>query len=356
MHPRTRWIVLVLALPAGLLLAEALVRALDLGSYPRPEVKGAVFGPSPEPRLGFENIPGGVQRIVYRARSGAVLREVVSEVNAQGFRGRAVAEEKAAGTFRIACLGDSHTFGYGVGEGESWPCVLERTLRARDDGERFEILNCGVNAYDAEQSLALLELRVERFRPDLVLLGFFVNDTALRGVPPPPEEEPPSWILRLVDPRHAGFVGWLRRRSKFVDLVADGVFNRASAGYFARSRSALFGDRFEGWIRVQAALERTARRLETEDVRFAVLLIPLMVEQDGRTGSARALEKVQAYCVSRSIACIDLEPPFRGLDLARMRVHPGDFHADAEAHRILGEEAARALASAGMLSRREAPR
>jgi len=349
MHARVRIAALVLALPAGLLLAEGVVRAFGLGSFPRPEVQGAVFGPSPDARLGFENIPGGTQRIVYRARSGAVLRDVVSQVNALGFRGAPVADPKPEGTFRIACLGDSHTFGYGVGEGESWPCVLERILRARPDGARCEVMNCGVNAYDAEQSVALLELRVERFRPDLVLLGFFVNDTALRGVPAPPEEEPPSWILRLTDPHRGGLVGALRRRSRFVDLVADGIFNRTSAAYFARSRSALFGDRFEGWIRVQAALERTARRLEAGGVGFAVLLIPLLVEQDGHTGSTEAMRTVRAFCDARSIRCIDLEPAFAGRDLARLRVHPADFHADAEAHRILGEEVARRIVDAGLL-------
>ncbi len=182
-----------------------------------------------------------------------------------------------------------------------------------------------------------------------MLLGYFVNDTALRGVPAPPEEEAPSWILRLTDPHRGGFVGWLRRTSRFADLVADGIFDRGSADYFARSRSALFGERFEGWIRVQAALERTARRLEANGVGFAVLLIPLLVEQGGRTGSSEAMGKVRAFCDARSIVCFDLDPAFRGRDLARLRVHPTDFHADAEAHAILGEEIARWLAASGLL-------
>ena len=352
MRPRARTAVLLLALPAGFLFAEGITRAFGLGAVPQPEVSGAVFAPSPEPRLGFENVPGGEQHIVYRARGGEVLRDVVARVNAQAFRGREVDLEKPAGTFRIACLGDSHTFGYGVGEGESWPCVLETALRARPDGARFEVLNCAVNAYDAEQSLALLELRVLQFHPDLVVLGFFVNDTAIRGVAPPPEQETPGWVMRLSSPHRRGFVGWLREQSRFVDLVADGVYNRDSLGYFSRSRSALLGEDFEGWIRVRAALERTRDRLSAGGVGFVVLLLPLLVEEEGHLGSTKAMAVARDFCLSASIACFDLEPPFAGRDLAALRVHPRDYHAGPEAHRIFGEEAARRLADAGCLEAR----
>jgi len=251
--------------------------------------------------------------------------------------------------FRCGWLGGSHTFGYGVGEGESWPCVLEGALRSRPDGARFEVMNCGVNAYDAEQSLALLELRVERFHPDLVLLGFFVNDTAIRGVEAPAEQEAPSLLMRLGDPHRGGAVAWLRRRSRFLDLVADGTFNRDSLGFFSRSRSALFGEGFEGWTRVRDALSRARDRLAAERVGFVVLLLPFLVEEDGHLGSTRAMAKVREFCDGASIPCLDLEPAFEGRDLAPLRVHPRDFHAGPEAHRILGEGVARLLDSSGRL-------
>lgn len=349
MRTRARIAVSLLALPAGLLFAEGITRAFGLAPVPTPEVTGAVFGPSAEPRLKFENLTDSEQHVVYRDRKGAVVRDVLSRVNRQGFRGREVSEAKPEGTFRIACLGDSHTFGYGVGEGESWPSVLEAALRARSAGARFEVMNCAVNSYDAEQSLAQLELRIERFHPDLVLLGFFVNDTAIYGVPSPPEQERPTWIMKLTHPHRKGFVRWLREHSRFVDLVADGIFNRDSLEYFSRSRSDLFGEDYEGWIRVRASLARTHQRLAAERTGFVVLLLPFLVEEDGHLGSTRAMGIVRDYCASASIPCVDLEPAFEGRDLASLRVNPRDFHAGAEAHRILGERIARELESSGRL-------
>jgi hypothetical protein len=349
LRTRSRIAVSLLALPAGLLLAEGITRVFGLGPVPTPEVSGAVFGPSSEPRLRFENLTDGEQHIVYRDGRGAVVGDVLSRTNRQGFRGLEVSETKPVGAFRIACLGDSHTFGYGVGEGESWPAVLGSALRARPDGARFEVMNCAVNSYEAEQSLAQLELRIERFRPDLVLLGFFVNDTAVYGVPSPPEQERPTWLMKLTDPRSTGFVGWLREHSRLADLVADGIFNRDSLEYFSRSRSDLFREDHVGWIRVRASLARTQARLQPRGCAFVVLLLPFLVEEDGHLGSTRAMGIVREYCEAASIPCIDLEPAFAGRDLGSLRVHPRDFHAGAEAHRILGEAVARELEIGGRL-------
>jgi len=141
----------------------------------------------------------------------------------------------------------------------------------------------------------------------------------------------------------------VREHLRFVDFVADGAYNRGSLGYYSRSRSALLAEDFEGWIRVRAALAGTRERLAGQGIGFVVLLLPLLVEEDGHLGSTDAMAVVREFCRADSIACLDLEPVFAGRDLAALRVHPRDYHAGPEAHRILGEEAARLLAGAGWL-------
>src|SRR4051812_26327091 len=51
-------------------------------------------------------------------------------VNAMGFRGAAFAEPKRPGGYRIAVVGDSFTFGVGVGDDETLPAHLQRELAA----------------------------------------------------------------------------------------------------------------------------------------------------------------------------------------------------------------------------------
>ena len=90
--------------------------------------------------------------------------------NAQGWRAlRDYTSEKPPGV-RIVVLGDSFTFGEGKQDEEVWPVQLERQL----DGT--EVLNFGVRGYGTDQQLLVLEEEALKYRPDVVVLGFFLED------------------------------------------------------------------------------------------------------------------------------------------------------------------------------------
>jgi len=76
--------------------------------------------------------------------------------------------------FRVLALGDSCTFGVGVGGDETWPARLELLLR--EDGSDAEVINAGVPGYTAFQGKRFLETRGIALQPDLVLAAFGFND------------------------------------------------------------------------------------------------------------------------------------------------------------------------------------
>ncbi|HJN72872.1 MAG TPA: hypothetical protein QGF58_02960 [Myxococcota bacterium] len=76
-------------------------------------------------------------------------------VNSNDWRMRGLREctdAPAEGVFRIACLGDSVTFGWGVEDHEAWPALVEQRLR--DRGVNAEVLNVGVPAQRVEAMCA----------------------------------------------------------------------------------------------------------------------------------------------------------------------------------------------------------
>jgi lysophospholipase L1-like esterase len=81
---------------------------------------------------------------------------------------------KPPGTFRVLVLGDSHTAGFEVHQGETYSAVLRDRLRAR--GLRAEVLNAGVSGLGTAEQLAFLEQEGWKYAPDVVVLGFFGND------------------------------------------------------------------------------------------------------------------------------------------------------------------------------------
>lgn len=71
----------------------------------------------------------------------------------------------------IACLGDSLTFGWGVGDGEAWPARLQERIGR-------PVRNLAVPGYTSWQGLRVLEEEALPSRPEVVLVSYGVNDVS----------------------------------------------------------------------------------------------------------------------------------------------------------------------------------
>lgn len=81
--------------------------------------------------------------------------------------------------FTIMAMGCSTTFGWGVEDAEAWPAKLENHIRAA--GGAVRVVNAGQPGYSTLQGLWLWDRVGGQVDPDLVILGFVVQDA--RKVP-----------------------------------------------------------------------------------------------------------------------------------------------------------------------------
>jgi lysophospholipase L1-like esterase len=98
---------------------------------------------------------------------------VSTDVN--GLRAPLHDQQKPAGTFRVMTLGCSTTFGWGVADAESYPARLEHYLRDRGH-KNVEVINGGQPGYTTFQGLWLWEKTLKDYAPDLVVVGYIVQD------------------------------------------------------------------------------------------------------------------------------------------------------------------------------------
>ncbi len=99
-------------------------------------------------------------------------------INSHGFRGPDWQDQKPKGVYRVACLGDSTTFGWSVGDEETFPVKLQKALEEslQGSGLKVEVLNLGVTGYTSRQGRELMARYAADWKPDLVIFAFGPND------------------------------------------------------------------------------------------------------------------------------------------------------------------------------------
>jgi lysophospholipase L1-like esterase len=98
--------------------------------------------------------------------------------NGDHMRNPEVPVERGPSDFRVLCLGDSNTFGWGVRYEEAYPTLLAGLLREARPGREIHVLNASCSGYSAHQGHEILRRRGLKYRPDVVTIWFGWNDKA----------------------------------------------------------------------------------------------------------------------------------------------------------------------------------
>ena len=91
--------------------------------------------------------------------------------NSQGWRDLEHSVEKPKGVFRILVLGDSFMEANSINLDDTFPRQVEELAQAT--GKNVEVINMGVAGYGTLQEYLVFREIGYRYKPDLVLLGFF---------------------------------------------------------------------------------------------------------------------------------------------------------------------------------------
>jgi lysophospholipase L1-like esterase len=200
---RTRILEVALTLASclvALVIAELAARTRDPVPYMRPPSRlpddawrEILHRKSDIPGLAYELAPNRE-----RHERGALIR-----TNSYGMRDDEPRSE-SSDVRRVVVLGDSFTFGFGVSGDETYPNVLERLLKERSGGDRFEVLNFGVGGYSTRDEVLTLRYKAMEWDPELVVIGYTLNDPEVDPIQPLHQYfQTPSWwqhseLLRLI--------------------------------------------------------------------------------------------------------------------------------------------------------------
>ena len=101
--------------------------------------------------------------------------------NRHGFREREFALPKPTDLYRVVVLGDSLTWGAGLAADERYSARLEAMLNEAHSDREFEVLNFGISGGPTVLERDILKQIAKPVAPDLVVVGFCLNDPQRRS-------------------------------------------------------------------------------------------------------------------------------------------------------------------------------
>jgi len=331
----------VLLLLAGLLP----LAVLDFGLRPFVVPKTTLFVEDPE--LGWRMKPN----------AEGEWGEVRVATNAHGFRGPDLAHAKPPGVVRVLFLGDSVTFGYGIERTEDvFPFRAGREW-ASTLGVEVEIVDAAIGGYSPWQERILLEREGLRYAPDLLVVGFVLNDVTEKLTLVRFGGSERGWQLAQTAQgaldrwlSASALATWLREGFSVLRFGSD-----VRLGAVAEETRAVRQMSEEMEQVIEAAwsitLENLAGILDTASARripALIVVFPYAFQLDGDPAHQTAQRRLERFAAERGTPLLDLLPDFlRDEDPSRLMLDAS--HLSVEGHALVGTLIAEYALERGLL-------
>ena len=269
-----------------------------------------------------------------RFRESGVTTHRLSPPGQPEFRSPLEDFGKEEGVFRIIAIGDSYTFGDGVYAEDAYPQRILARLRAQQPAPDIEVVPWARRGWNTDQELRSIRPHLDELDPDLLLIGFTLNDAE------PSEVADRELLRKNILPRSPSTAPgrWLRERSVLFGSLWDSLENIRLRRELATYYRSLHGDG-PGVAACRRALKAFKRIARQREIPLLVVIFPIFDSQlDHRYRYSDSHKAILDRLEALNINAIDLLPYYQGLDARRLAVSPfTDPHPNELAHRIAAD-------------------
>lgn len=251
------------------------------------------------------------------------------KVNSLFCRDAEWSEHKPAGVRRIAFVGDSFVYGWGINDpGDRFSELLQERFNQRDPGQ-VEAMNVAWWNWDTPKELAAIHDVVLGYDVDQVVLCYVPNDidTLLpEGSPGNIGKAPRSVYFNTESSflfdfiYHRIYVRRLPMVSNYCDAIHDAYFDE------------------QVWSRQKQRLTDVIDFCQQHDVKLRVALLPFVETWGERYDGRKIHARVAEVFTQRGIETVDLLPVTLTRDPATLVVNSHDPHPNELANRLFADE------------------
>jgi len=256
--------------------------------------------------------------------------------NSMGYRDYEYQVEKLKGVFRIYVLGDSFTYGQGIKMAETYPKVLERILKDKYPNRYFEVINASFLGLDTERELGRLKKEGLRLSPDMVILGFYLNDPSHdSGVTQWKEEDKKEKIKILFNNKTLLKISHLYW---FLKIRADWVFNKR---VYVRTFLKLYEKDSKTWKDFESSFSGISELTRERNIPLLVVIFPSLYQLNDNYPFFKAHSMVKKLSEEKGVEALDLFNCYKGISDKSLWVKtsmPANTHPNAKAHQMAAIE------------------
>jgi hypothetical protein len=263
-------------------------------------------------------------------------RRAMRPKNSRNYRDRERAIPKPDGVRRVLSLGDSFAWGASVEFEDGYPQRLERAMTRRRR-EPWEVVNLAMPGMNTVDQAAQLDAEGWSYGPDVVVLGYVMNDS---------EDASAAEARRAEDwaqPRRPDPAWW--QRSALFRLVGTRLWATAENRRRIEGYRSMYADDASGWAAGRKALREMGAAARARGVPLVVMIFPLFGNPlDEGYPFAEQHARIAQAAAEAGAKVVDLLPAYRGLRWDLLVVDGvNDEHPNEIAHRIAAGVLLRAL-------------
>jgi len=270
-----------------------------------------------------------------------LARHVVT--NLDHFRDRDFKTTKEKNVKRLAVLGDSFAYGWGVDVNQRFSNLLEEKLnQAQKSSEnetaaerfKYEVYNTAVPGWESKDELEFLKTRAGLFKFDTVILSYFLNDIY----------HDRAFDLDFMDKRfkqirEIPLLKPLLARSFFLEFITVHFLNffNDAAKDISQRELRLYRDE-RSWQNHQQTLKAIIEECRRQNQQLLVIIFPyLHLVNQQPYPAAFVHQKLTEFFNQEQTEVIDLYPVLKHYPVNRLRANPYDMHPSALVHQVAAE-------------------
>lgn len=257
-----------------------------------------------------------------------VWDEQYAKLNTLGHRDKEFSIETPDNTYRILTIGDSLTWGEGIQDINAiYTEILEKKLNTWSTDTRYEVLNVSEKGWNVQQYLDALKEKGLSYHPDLVILGFYLNDIEANK-----DNRPKGPFL-------SSQVHWLLSRISYVywythSAVSGLFFDEEWIDYYLSYLDVHSPD----WKRFATIWKEILSTCKNNHIETIVAILPNPLMLSDAHPFMDTYRNVETLSVQEGALVLNLFPAIKGMNPKELRVGATDNHPSQKAHMIFAEQ------------------